>query len=83
MSRHRASTHHRDQLLDFLFHVMGQDLRARVMRELPAAYNDYHGSEIVEVLRTADGSKVSRALPAPSPGRSDHSQPIRPSTGGN
>jgi hypothetical protein len=56
MSGRSASVHHMEQLLDLLFHLMGQDMRRRVMSELPAAYNDYVGSDIVQVLRTHDGS---------------------------
>lgn len=39
--------HHMTQLLSALMHYMDLDLRHKVMAEVPAAYNDYYGREIV------------------------------------
>ena len=41
--------HQRQQLLDALMHYVGPDVRRKVMRELPLAYNAYCGREIVKV----------------------------------
>jgi hypothetical protein len=35
------------QLLDSVMHYIGQDVRVKVMHEVPAAYNAFHGREIV------------------------------------
>ena len=54
MPRAHIGDHHKDQLLDVLFHHMSQELRAIVMREVPLAYNAYVGREIVRPLRVCD-----------------------------
>jgi hypothetical protein len=50
------------QLLDVLAHYMGMDLRERLMAECPRAYNAWCGSEVVQVVRASDGSKVAPPL---------------------
>ncbi len=35
------------QLLDAVMHYIGQDVRVKVMHEVPAAYNAFNGREIV------------------------------------
>lgn len=55
-----AGMHHKDMALDFLLHIMDQDTRARFMRELPEAYNDIMGREIVQVVRAEDGSPIRK-----------------------
>ncbi len=35
------------QLLDSVMHYIGQDVRVKVMHEVPAAYNAFNGREIV------------------------------------
>jgi len=47
-----------ERLLDLPFHITDQDLRGRVLSELPAAYNDCLGSEILRVVHTRDGSHL-------------------------
>jgi hypothetical protein len=47
--------HERKQLLDALMYYCPMDLRAKVMREVPQAYNAYCGTTIVEVRHTSDG----------------------------
>jgi hypothetical protein len=51
--------HERRQLLDALMYYCPMDLRAKVMREVPQAYNAYCGKTIVEVRHTSDG-RVAR-----------------------
>lgn len=50
--------HAMKQLLDAFFYHCPQDLRGKVMTEVPAAYNHYHGRDIVKVVRTEDGSPL-------------------------
>lgn len=50
--------HEMTQLLGAFFQHCPQDLRAKVMCEAPAAYNAYHGRDIVKVVRTEDGSPI-------------------------
>lgn len=57
--------HHAEQLLDTVFHYMGQELRGRLMVECPAAYNAYCGREVVKVVRTSDGTDIEPDKPAP------------------
>ena len=49
------SDHHKNQLLDTLFHYMDQDTRALLMREVPQAYNAAVGREVVTVRYTEEG----------------------------
>lgn len=60
MHNMNATTSHKDMALEFLLHVMDQDTRARFMRELPEAYNDIMGREIVQVVRAEDGSPIRK-----------------------
>lgn len=41
---------HKDILLKVVFHHMDQELRAKVYREVPAAYDDYYGEEVFVVI---------------------------------
>lgn len=50
--------HEKDQVLAVLKHHMSMDLRATVMREVPAAYNAWVGREVVTVVRASDGSTI-------------------------
>lgn len=56
---HAMTDHHKNQLLDALMHYLPMDVRGKVMREVPAAYNAYCGSGVVHVVRTSDGEKLS------------------------
>ncbi len=61
------SPHQAKQLLDcFMYHI-SQELRAKVMREAPEAYNAYHQRDIVTVVSTEDRAEITvppRALTA-------------------
>jgi hypothetical protein len=61
MSKGDVSEYQKDQLLAFFAMYMDQDLRARLMAELPRAYNAWVGRRIVEVHHT-DGRKVEVPL---------------------
>jgi hypothetical protein len=50
---------HKSQLLAVLMHYLQPDMRRTLMREVPAAYNDWCDSEIVEVVHISDGRKVT------------------------
>jgi hypothetical protein len=54
----------KDQLLEFFAYYLPQDLRWRLMAELPRAYNAWCGTEVVRVHRTSDGAVVAPALNA-------------------
>lgn len=44
-----------DQLLDHFFYYLKPDERARLMGELPKAYNAYVGQKVVKVVHDVDG----------------------------
>lgn len=48
----------KDQMLGFLTHRMEGELRGRLMRALPEAYNAFCGEEIVRVVRAKDADKA-------------------------
>jgi hypothetical protein len=50
--------HHKDQLLTVLSYYMSQEIRQKLMLECPAAYNAWCGYEVVEVVRTVNGTKI-------------------------
>lgn len=52
------TTHQMELLLASVKHYMPQDLRAKVMREVPEAYNAWVGHDVVEIVRVSDGAKV-------------------------
>lgn len=47
-----AKQMHKDQVLDLLLHYMQMDMRGKLMRALPEAYNDVvcDGREVVKVV---------------------------------
>jgi hypothetical protein len=47
------------QLLDCFMYHASQELRLQIMRELPEAYNAYHGRRILTVVRAEDGSEIT------------------------
>lgn len=53
---------HKDMALELLLHHMGGDMREILMSELPAAYNDLMGRDIVSVRNESDGSLVRPVL---------------------
>jgi len=52
-----VSEHHKDQLLDVLFHYLPMEQRGILIQEVPAAYNAYVGRNVFEVVRVEDGSR--------------------------
>ena len=50
--------HEMELLLTVVKQHMDMDLRAKVMRSVPQAYNAWCGNKIVEVVHTADGRPV-------------------------
>ena len=52
------TNHEKDQVLAVLKHYLPMELRATVMREVPAAYNAWMGREVVAVVRASDGSTI-------------------------
>lgn len=54
----KLSTRHKDMLLETLMHYADGDMRARLMSEVPAAYNAWCGREVVSTVLTGDGLVV-------------------------
>jgi hypothetical protein len=50
MSARSAGIHYTEQLLDCVMHYLPQDVRAKVMHEVPQAYNAYCEREIVVTI---------------------------------
>lgn len=50
--------HEMEMVLATVKHHMDMDLRAKVMREVPQAYNAWMGSEYVKVIHTSDDRPV-------------------------
>jgi hypothetical protein len=46
------------QLLEWFFHRVQPGQRCLLMQDLPAAYNAYHGDEIVQVVNVKTGQSV-------------------------
>lgn len=47
--------HDKDLILSIVKHYMKQDLRRTIMLEVPQAYNNWVGRDVVEVHRVSDG----------------------------
>ena len=56
----RMKPHHRDQLLVALMHYLPMDIRAKIMLEVPAAYNDFYGKTYLVVCSQETGEPVMR-----------------------
>jgi hypothetical protein len=54
-----ATTKQVEQLLDLCFYYMDQELRGKLIRELPVAYNAYVGWNVATVVHTLDGRVVT------------------------
>jgi hypothetical protein len=52
--------HEKDMVLAAVKHYMKPDLRARVMREVPDAYNAWVGRDVVDVVSVNGGNSVRR-----------------------
>ncbi len=55
---HTATTWDRETILAWFMYRVDQETRAKLMSELPGAYNRISGREIVQVIRASDGLKV-------------------------
>ncbi len=53
------SNHHKDQLIDALMYYLPMDVRAKIVRDVPAAYNAYCGSPVAQVSIVSDGRVIS------------------------
>ncbi len=49
------SNHHKDQLIEALMYYLPMDVRGKIMRDVPAAYNSYCGAEVVRVSVASTG----------------------------
>lgn len=48
--------HEKDLVLEVVKHYLPMDLRAKVMREIPLAYNAWMGMEVMKSVRISDGT---------------------------
>jgi len=46
----QGSTYHKEQVLNFLMYHLQPEMRQKLMRELPAAYNDIVGQRVMGVV---------------------------------
>ena len=51
--------HQKDQLLDALMYYLPMDIRQKLMRELPQAYNAWCGREIVRVVPASEPGRIA------------------------
>jgi hypothetical protein len=58
------SNHDKDQVLAVLKYYLPQDLRRKVMLEVPRAYNAWMGAEYVRVHRVSDGDPLEPVVDA-------------------
>ena len=58
MDVRNLTDYQKDQLLNFFAYTMGQDTRARIMAELPRAYNAWCGQRIVKVSSLTNGDVI-------------------------
>lgn len=53
----QMSDHEKSQLIDAVMHYITPEIRGKVMREVPKAYNSFCGREVVKVeVTNNDGS---------------------------
>lgn len=52
------NSHEMVQILELVKFYMDQELRHRLMKELPQAYNHWMGGHYVTVVRDSDGKEV-------------------------
>ena len=50
--------HQKDQILKIVQYYMPPELRAKIMREAPIAYNAWHGYPIVDVVQLVNGKSI-------------------------
>ena len=55
--------HQKDLILKIVQHYMTPELRARIMREAPVAYNAWHGRAILDVVQLVNGKSVLDKYP--------------------
>jgi hypothetical protein len=58
-SRVNITDGHKDQLLTILMRHATPEIRRVLMLEVPAAYNEWCGREVVTVVHTSDGTEVT------------------------
>lgn len=57
------SSFHRDQLLEWFMYHMTMEQRGKLVTELPAAYNDACGKEVMVVVRKSDVEHLINPVP--------------------
>lgn len=57
MSKWSMTNHQKDQILNVVQYYMTPELRERIMREVPVAYNAWVGYPVVEVRVINDATK--------------------------
>jgi len=55
MSKWSMTNHQKDQILNVVQYYMTPELRERIMREVPVAYNAWVGYAVVEVKEVENG----------------------------
>lgn len=58
MDVRNLTDYQKDQLLNYFAYSMGQDTRARLMAELPRAYNAWCGQRVVKVTNLTNGDVI-------------------------
>lgn len=58
MDVRNLTDYQKDQLLNYFAYTMGQDVRARLMAELPRAYNAWCGCRVVKVENLSNGEVI-------------------------
>lgn len=53
-----ANQHQLNQLVDAFMYYVQPDVRSKIMKEVPAAYNAYVERDVVQVVRTTDGTPI-------------------------
>ena len=52
------TNHQKDLILQIVQYYMTPELRAKIMREAPIAYNAWHGYPIVDVVQAINGKSL-------------------------
>jgi hypothetical protein len=60
MTVDKATDNDYKRVAEFLMYHMDQDIRGKLMNELPGAYNRILGYEVVKVVRTSDNTRIGR-----------------------
>ena len=70
---HTVSQFHKDQLLEWFMYNLSMEQRGKLASELPVAYNDVCGQEVMVVVRKSDVEHLLNPAPGmgglnPAPG---------------